>query len=827
MTGRRLRVQICNERFLSRFGVDRILALAGRFFEAHDLDVSYRCLQYSPEVIDPAHSDIGIIPVPPGLDIRRTEQLVAKIVLASWLKQKPDVLVVGGWPFFEAAARAASVGVANVFIDAGAVPHDGLEGHGLWPQLELRRVRQTFLPKMGRILPISEFIRDSQTLSDRGYSEGVRVVLLGSDHLTSASAKDMPTSGDLLEQIRNLRHTGHDLLLNLGRFEDRGYKNSPRFFDVVAGLKERGRKIVGLVLADPDEIAVPAAARRSVMCLGKPNDADMLAIMSEVQLGVTMSLWEGFNLPLVEMQNLGKPVLAFNLAAHPEVVAHSWQLCRDIEDMVVHAAAILDRDPIFERLVRPRLASFPGRLPWADTLAAWLDEIRTLARTRVSQNQVGARRLLFVDVSNSVRDNANSGVVRVTRQLTRRLRADDRFDLIFVQWDHALRSYVPIQTGDTHLSSYGGPTDVIGPLTADTPPQFALDILGFGRDPHAPAPPIALIPEVILDGSMGDRLRWLRYRGFTISMVLHDLIPIYHPQYCHADVVSGFASYIAGAQTADQCISVSRNTLADFLRFCDERRARRPSSLSVVWSPAQLNNLPRVTKLAKPELKEIRILCVSTIEPRKNHRKLLDAYLLLAKRRPDLSLRLVLVGNSYIGGEELLASITQATEGGAAIDWIGVVDDEELARQYRLARFTVYPSLVEGFGLPILESLWLGRPCICSSTGVMAELAKEGGCLMVDVMDAVSLSSALERLATDDALHRELGEAALRRNLTTWDDHARRVGDTLAALGDLGRHPPDERRSRKDLLNHAGSRASAYIEQMLDGHPIEWEPFRS
>ena len=103
-----------------------------------DFDVTYTCLRYDAETLDPKQHDVHVIDVPQGLDIRATEAEVSAATLTRWLDRRPDVIVVGGWPFFELAARAPAVGVPSVFIDAGAVPHDELHAQGLWPQLEVQ-----------------------------------------------------------------------------------------------------------------------------------------------------------------------------------------------------------------------------------------------------------------------------------------------------------------------------------------------------------------------------------------------------------------------------------------------------------------------------------------------------------------------------------------------------------------------------------------------------------------------------------------------------------------------------------------------------------------
>ncbi len=78
-----------------------------------------------------------------------------------------------------------------------------------------------------------------------------------------------------------------------------------------------------------------------------------------------------------------------------------------------------------------------------------------------------------------------------------------------------------------------------------------------------------------------------------------------------------------------------------------------------------------------------------------------------------------------------------------------------------------------------MESMWFGRPCLCSDEGVIAENAMDGGCLTVDIRDAKALADALVKLSTQPELRRELGEQVLRRKLKSWDEYA---GEVLGIL---------------------------------------------
>jgi glycosyltransferase involved in cell wall biosynthesis len=118
------------------------------------------------------------------------------------------------------------------------------------------------------------------------------------------------------------------------------------------------------VLEPRDSIAVPPHLAGSVIGVGYPDDRDLLALMRRVDLGVSVSLWEGFNLPLAEMFWLGKPALAFNLAAHPEVVPDPWFLVDDVGDMAAKAAWLMQAGPVSPTLDGDRLTAYRQRFTW-------------------------------------------------------------------------------------------------------------------------------------------------------------------------------------------------------------------------------------------------------------------------------------------------------------------------------------------------------------------------------------------------------------------------------------------------------------------------------
>ena len=141
--------------------------------------------------------------------------------------------------------------------------------------------------------------------------------------------------------------------------------------------------------------------------------------------------------------------------------------------------------------------------------------------------------------------------------------------------------------------------------------------------------------------------------------------------------------------------------------------------------------------------------------------------------KDGLDFRLELIGKAdptWTG--KILPRIDELRDEGKDLHWLRHVDDQKLADRYRHASFTVYPSRYEGFGLPILESMAHGKPCVCGSNGALGEASSEGGCLQVDQNDPASLAGGIRKLLEKGELLQSLQEEALGRDLGSWDDYA-------------------------------------------------------
>jgi glycosyltransferase involved in cell wall biosynthesis len=172
------------------------------------------------------------------------------------------------------------------------------------------------------------------------------------------------------------------------------------------------------------------------------------------------------------------------------------------------------------------------------------------------------------------------------------------------------------------------------------------------------------------------------------------------------------------------------------------------------------------------------VLVVGSHEPRKNHLAVLHAAETLWREGHRFSLSLI--GGNAWKSEPFYERLNQLVADGRPIEAISQATDDLLWGGYRVARFTVFPSLNEGFGLPLAESLGCGTPAITSNFGALKEIAETGGgALLVDPRDDRSLTDAMRALLTDEELLHRLRREAIARPTRTWDDYADRVWKVL------------------------------------------------
>ena len=167
------------------------------------------------------------------------------------------------------------------------------------------------------------------------------------------------------------------------------------------------------------------------------------------------------------------------------------------------------------------------------------------------------------------------------------------------------------------------------------------------------------------------------------------------------------------------------------------------------------------------------ILCVATVEPRKNIGTLIEAYALLCREAADCP-KLVLVGGEGWGGEPArIERLIDRLRLQGTVVWRDYISHEELPALYSAACLFVFPSLYEGFGLPPLEAMACGTPVVCSGAPSLPEVVGDAA-LLVPPRDAECMAGAMRKLLDDDVLRRELIQKGLdRAKRFTWTETAR------------------------------------------------------
>jgi glycosyltransferase involved in cell wall biosynthesis len=260
--------------------------------------------------------------------------------------------------------------------------------------------------------------------------------------------------------------------------------------------------------------------------------------------------------------------------------------------------------------------------------------------------------------------------------------------------------------------------------------------------------------------------------GFRCVLYCYDTIPVLFPHLYSFDARQAFARYFVDvAHTADRVVAISETSRNDFMALMRDAAAPQPP-VDVVYLGT---NLDAPKSLIRPPLAALEsrpfALCVSTIEARKNHAVLYQAWERLAERHGNDVPLLVIVGMVGWGVADLMFRIRTNPRVKDQILILDNLEDGELAWVYEHCLFTLFPSLYEGWGLPVVESLALGKPCICSTAPAVAEAA-QGMAIALDPLDTPEWVDAIERLWKDDAA-REAASARLRREFDpqTWPDH--------------------------------------------------------
>ncbi len=259
-------------------------------------------------------------------------------------------------------------------------------------------------------------------------------------------------------------------------------------------------------------------------------------------------------------------------------------------------------------------------------------------------------------------------------------------------------------------------------------------------------------------------LEWMPERVFFL---VYDFLPCLHPEWFPPAAGQFTHGYMRLIRAARQLAFISEATRRDYL----QRILRDPSRVVGPALPLGSDTLGTFPPVKTPPSRGFTV--VGTLEPRKNHQAILDAFVSLWADGHDLQLTLI-GGRGWMEGIARRAEELQRNE--PRFRWLQGQSDVQVREQIRASRATIFPTLSEGegFGLPPLESLSLGVPVIVSGDVPSLAGLPDLGQVRLAVPNAASIRAAVLTLL-DDSIHRRKCDEIPRLTLPRWADLARQM----------------------------------------------------
>jgi glycosyltransferase involved in cell wall biosynthesis len=381
---------------------------------------------------------------------------------------------------------------------------------------------------------------------------------------------------------------------------------------------------------------------------------------------------------------------------------------------------------------------------------------------------------LLLDLSHTCHTRARTGVQRVARSLRTALGSG----AVPITHDPHCRLWRTLENWEQANLDHPGGARGRGarwPLARRWPAK--LRRLIFPKAPPLPANAGLVVPEIFSPAVAAVLPELFAATGGPRIAIFHDAIALRLPELTPAGTVARFPAYLQELLAFDGIAAVSadsRDALVDYWRWLGVSRTPpvRAIPLGTDFTAAPAGDVARDVPM---------VLCVGSIEGRKNHLALLEAAESLWARGLRFELRLIGLAQPATGAAAL-TRIGELRAAGRPVRHDGPADDATVASAYAACAFTVYPSIAEGFGLPVLESVAHGKPCVCSGRGALGEAAAGGGCLTLSTVTATELAGAIGRLLAEPAALAELSEQARRRLIRTWRHHATDLTAWIAEL---------------------------------------------
>lgn len=375
---------------------------------------------------------------------------------------------------------------------------------------------------------------------------------------------------------------------------------------------------------------------------------------------------------------------------------------------------------------------------------------------------------VIVDTDFSARHDLHTGIQRVVRT-TVPIWSRER-DITAVVWTDrrtAMRSLIPTEADRLLRWTEGIPA-----VAADTRARQRLIV---------PWRSVVVLAEVPSQDCCPRLAAIAQHSGNRVVAIGYDCIPIASADMVPPAEANKFVDYLEVVKHCRRVAGISVSAALEFDGFSSMLPAQGLTGPLVSECPLPIDatGTGDAPRRAVPL-----VLCVGSFEPRKNQEAVLHAAEQLWREGVQFELQLIGGGGS---GKGVARRVLDLRAAGRPVSTRTAISEAELTAAYRSARFTVFPSLHEGYGLPVAESLAFGVPAVATGYGSTREIAEGGGVVLVDPRDDAAILAAMRDLLLDEAHLDELRREIEKRPQRTWNDYAGQLWDLIVApeLDDL------------------------------------------
>jgi glycosyltransferase involved in cell wall biosynthesis len=381
--------------------------------------------------------------------------------------------------------------------------------------------------------------------------------------------------------------------------------------------------------------------------------------------------------------------------------------------------------------------------------------------------------MIYLDVTSAAASPVNMGVQRTVRGLYAHLKM--REPVTPVRWDFFSRRYARLSGREQNFLDHPFASYTQSEATPgrwnwrayyeDWKDGWTRSGRGVSHEELLRSGHVLLIPDLCWDRRIYAWSRLARFPGRKIA-IFHDAMPLRIPGQANSHE-KRFVQYVRALACMDLVICISQEVEKDLLHYWKEFGSQRKPTRVIPWPVPFVGMHPD----NPPNQAARQIIYVSRLKLRKNHLLLLDACESLWREGGQFRLDLIGIEDAFTDTRKILRKVRTLAARGRPVRWRKHISEAELDQAYRDCSFTVFPSRLEGFGLPIIESLWHGRPVICGRNGAIGEVASGGGCHQIDQNDADELAQAIRLLLTDKSVYDRLYEEGRARSFLSWDDY--------------------------------------------------------